>query len=43
MTCAIAALRADGEVSIENAEAINKSYPDFFDHLQKLNAEVSKA
>ncbi|MBA3674811.1 MAG: 3-phosphoshikimate 1-carboxyvinyltransferase [Chitinophagaceae bacterium] len=43
MACAIAALRADGEVSIENAEAINKSYPDFFDHLQKLNAEVSKA
>jgi 3-phosphoshikimate 1-carboxyvinyltransferase len=43
MACAIAALRADGEVSIENAEAINKSYPDFFDHLQKLNAKVSKA
>ena len=43
MACAIAALRADGEVSIENAEAINKSYPDFFDHLQNLNAEVSNA
>ena len=43
MACAIAALKADGEVSIENAEAINKSYPDFFDHLQKLNGEVSKA
>lgn len=40
MACAVAALKADGEVVIEEAEAINKSYPDFYDHLQKLGAEV---
>jgi 3-phosphoshikimate 1-carboxyvinyltransferase len=43
MACAVAALKAKGETTIENAEAINKSYPDFYDHLQKLNAKVSKA
>jgi len=40
MACAIAALKANGETTIHNAEAINKSYPDFYDHLQKLNAHV---
>ncbi|MCW3107018.1 MAG: hypothetical protein JWQ09_1524, partial [Segetibacter sp.] len=29
------------EVVIEEAEAINKSYPDFYKHLQKLGAEVA--
>ena len=38
MACAVAALQADGEVVIEDAEAINKSYPDFYKHLQKLGA-----
>lgn len=42
MACAVAALKADGEVTIQEAEAINKSYPDFYDHLQKLGANVSK-
>ncbi len=41
MACAIAALQADGETIIEDAEAINKSYPDFYLHLKKLNANVS--
>ncbi|QKG80613.1 3-phosphoshikimate 1-carboxyvinyltransferase [Tenuifilum thalassicum] len=36
MACAIAALNANGEVEIENAEAVNKSYPDFFEDLQKI-------
>jgi 3-phosphoshikimate 1-carboxyvinyltransferase len=34
-------LKADGEVIIEDAEAVNKSYPQFWEHLQKLNAAVS--
>jgi len=41
MACAVAALKANGEVIIDDAEAVNKSYPQFWEHLQKLNAEVS--
>jgi 3-phosphoshikimate 1-carboxyvinyltransferase len=41
MACAVAALRAGGEITIEEAEAINKSYPDFYDHLQQLGAGVN--
>lgn len=40
MACAVAALTADKPVTIENAEAINKSYPEFFEHLQKIGAAV---
>ena len=40
MACSIAALRAQGESVIENAEAVSKSYPDFFDDLTKLGAEI---
>lgn len=40
MACAVAALKADSEVVIEEAEAINKSYPDFYQHLQNLGASV---
>jgi 3-phosphoshikimate 1-carboxyvinyltransferase len=40
MACAVAALRADGSVLIEDAEAINKSYPDFYTDIQKLGAAV---
>ena len=40
MACSIAALGAHGESSIENAEAVSKSYPDFFDDLAKLGAEI---
>jgi 3-phosphoshikimate 1-carboxyvinyltransferase len=40
MATAVAALRADGPVMIEKAEAINKSYPAFFDDLAKLGAHV---
>lgn len=42
MACAVAALKADGPVTIEEAEAINKSYPDFYDHLRKLGVAISK-
>lgn len=41
MACAVAALNANGEVVIEEAEAINKSYPDFYGHLKLLGANVS--
>jgi 3-phosphoshikimate 1-carboxyvinyltransferase len=41
MACAVAALRADGETTITGAEAVNKSYPDFYDHLKKLGASLS--
>jgi 3-phosphoshikimate 1-carboxyvinyltransferase len=40
MACAVAALRADGPVTIEEAEAIGKSYPDFYEHLQQLGAQI---
>ncbi|MEJ7914353.1 MAG: 3-phosphoshikimate 1-carboxyvinyltransferase [Chitinophagaceae bacterium] len=41
MACAIAALRAQGVTTINEAEAVNKSYPQFWEHLQQLNATVS--
>jgi 3-phosphoshikimate 1-carboxyvinyltransferase len=40
MACGVAALRANGPIEITEAEAINKSYTDFFDHLQHLGAKV---
>jgi 3-phosphoshikimate 1-carboxyvinyltransferase len=40
MATAVAALRANGPVMIEEAEAINKSYPDFFRDLEKLGASI---
>lgn len=41
MACAVAALKANGETTIEEAEAINKSYPDFYEHLKRLGASLS--
>jgi 3-phosphoshikimate 1-carboxyvinyltransferase len=43
MACAVAALGADDKTNIHDAEAVNKSYPDFFDHLKSLNAKVQIA
>jgi 3-phosphoshikimate 1-carboxyvinyltransferase len=40
MACAVAGLKADGEMTIEDAQAVNKSYPDFYDHLKILNAQM---
>ena len=40
MATAVAALKAAGETRIEEADAINKSYPAFYDHLQHLGAQV---
>ena len=41
MTCAIAALKANGETIIEEAGAVKKSYPDFYNDLKLLGASVS--
>jgi len=41
MACAVAALKADGEVVIDEAQAINKSYPDFYGHLQRLGGVLA--
>lgn len=40
MACAVAGLKATGITTIEEAQAINKSYPDFYTHLQQLGATV---
>ena len=40
MACAVAALQAEGETIILEAEAINKSYPDFYYHLKSLNTSL---
>ena len=40
MAVAVAALNADFEVEIRNADAVNKSYPDFWWHLASLRAKV---
>ncbi len=41
MACAVAALRASGKTIINEAEAVNKSYPGFYEHLKLLGANVS--
>ena len=40
MACAIASLKAEGETIIEEAGAVKKSYPDFFEDLKHLGASV---
>lgn len=41
MACAVAALRADGPVDILAAEAVEKSYPEFWDHMRKIGVQLS--
>lgn len=41
MACAVAALKADSEMVIDEAQAIKKSYPDFYNDLKALGADVS--
>lgn len=40
MACAVLALRADGPVTIEAADAVGKSYPRFYEALQQLGVVV---
>lgn len=41
MACAVAALKANGKTIIEDAEAVNKSYPGFYEDLKMLGVNVS--
>jgi 3-phosphoshikimate 1-carboxyvinyltransferase len=41
MACAVAGLKADSEMVIEEAQAVKKSYPDFYIDLKSLGASVS--
>lgn len=41
MACAVAGLKASGPTIIEEAEAINKSYPEFYKHLNKLQVTLT--
>jgi len=41
MACAVAALGANSETIIEEAYAVKKSYPDFYNDLKSLGATVS--
>ena len=41
MAAAVAALGATGTIEIENAQAINKSYPHFYNDLIKLGTELN--
>jgi 3-phosphoshikimate 1-carboxyvinyltransferase len=41
MACAVAGLKADSEMVIEEAQAVKKSYPDFWNDLKTLGASVS--
>ena len=40
MACAVAALKADGHTTIEDADAVNKSYPDFYNDLKTIGVKV---
>lgn len=41
MACAVAALKAQGEVTIDGAGAVNKSYPQFWQHMQQLGVTLT--
>ncbi|MCL2642236.1 MAG: 3-phosphoshikimate 1-carboxyvinyltransferase [Candidatus Bathyarchaeota archaeon] len=40
MSCTVAALRAEGETIVENAECVRKSYPSFYTDLSSVGAEI---
>jgi 3-phosphoshikimate 1-carboxyvinyltransferase len=40
MALAVAGLRAEGTTTIQDADAINKSYPSFYEHLKQLGATI---
>jgi 3-phosphoshikimate 1-carboxyvinyltransferase len=40
MACAVAALRTRDKTTIQNAECVRKSYPQFFTHLKQLGAGI---
>jgi 3-phosphoshikimate 1-carboxyvinyltransferase len=42
MACAVAGLKASGPTIIEEAEAINKSYPEFYKDLEQLGVSLNQ-
>ena len=40
MACAVAALKATGQTEIQEANAVNKSYPDFYTSIEKLGGVI---
>lgn len=40
MAMAVMALYADGPVTVHNIECVDTSYPDFWDHLRSIGADV---
>lgn len=43
MACAVAALKSEADVTIEEAEAIDKSFPDFYKKLKQLGVGVENS
>jgi 3-phosphoshikimate 1-carboxyvinyltransferase len=43
MAIAIAAIRADGPVTIKNASVVKKSYPNFFEDYQSLGGIIHES
>jgi len=43
MACAVAALKAVGETTINEADAVRKSYPNFYEHLQSLGVSLNSS
>ncbi len=41
MSLSVAALRANGKTEIQHAEAVDKSFPGFFETLRSLGATLS--
>ena len=41
MACAVAALKAEASVTIEEADAVKKSYPNFYNHLKQLGVTLA--
>lgn len=42
MACAVAALKANSDMVIEEAQAVKKSYPDFYQDLKALGASIDQ-
>ncbi|MBX5439851.1 MAG: 3-phosphoshikimate 1-carboxyvinyltransferase [Thermoflavifilum sp.] len=40
MATAVAALAGSGEVTVQHAEAVNKSYPEFWQHLSQIGGKI---
>ncbi|SFV27659.1 3-phosphoshikimate 1-carboxyvinyltransferase [Thermoflavifilum thermophilum] len=40
MATAVAALAGTGEITVQHAEAVNKSYPEFWQHLSQIGGKI---